>query len=120
MLWDLIIWSVRSVLDVVCCAARQGDQFTSGFVEINPNSKIPALVHRDAPGGKVCHCCRCCSSFGVYPVATTVGINHVAVQAVVCSLLVGGGGGGTCAVHARSRMESIVPTRTDRCTTYCM
>nr|WEU39160.1 glutathione S-transferase [Saccharina japonica] len=32
-----------------------GDQFTSGFVEINPNSKIPALVHRDAPGGKPLH-----------------------------------------------------------------
>jgi GST-like protein len=24
----------------------QGDQFTSGFVEINPNSKIPAMVDR--------------------------------------------------------------------------
>ena len=25
---------------------REGDQFSSGFVEINPNSKIPALVDR--------------------------------------------------------------------------
>jgi GST-like protein len=25
---------------------REGDQFTSGFVEVNPNSKIPALVDR--------------------------------------------------------------------------
>ena len=27
----------------------EGDQFTSGFVEINPNSKIPALVDRSGP-----------------------------------------------------------------------
>jgi GST-like protein len=27
----------------------QGDQFTSGFVDINPNSKIPALVDRSGP-----------------------------------------------------------------------
>eukprot|EP00904_Undaria_pinnatifida_P013776 jgi/Undpi1/9529/HiC_scaffold_27.g11985.m1 len=32
-----------------------GDQFTSGFVEVNPNSKIPAMVLRDAPGGKPLH-----------------------------------------------------------------
>jgi len=30
----------------------QGDQFTSGFVGINPNSKIPALVDKDGPDGK--------------------------------------------------------------------
>eukprot|EP00051_Salpingoeca_urceolata_P005744 m.76708 g.76708 ORF g.76708 m.76708 type:complete len:286 (-) comp14520_c0_seq4:27-884(-) len=30
----------------------KGDQFTSGFVEINPNSKIPAMVDQDGPGGK--------------------------------------------------------------------
>merc|ERR1712000_506690 len=28
------------------------DQFTSGFVEINPNSKIPAMVDNDGPDGK--------------------------------------------------------------------
>jgi GST-like protein len=28
------------------------DQFTSGFVGVNPNSKIPALVDLDGPGGK--------------------------------------------------------------------
>lgn len=28
---------------------EQGDQFSSGFVEINPNSKIPALVDRTPP-----------------------------------------------------------------------
>lgn len=30
----------------------EGDQFTSGFVEVNPNSKIPALVDREGPGGQ--------------------------------------------------------------------
>jgi len=30
----------------------KGDQFTTGFVEINPNSKIPALRDTDGPGGK--------------------------------------------------------------------
>jgi len=29
-----------------------GDQFTSGFVEVNPNSKIPALVDKEGPDGK--------------------------------------------------------------------
>ncbi len=28
---------------------RDGDQFGSGFVEVNPNSKIPALVDRSSP-----------------------------------------------------------------------
>jgi GST-like protein len=28
---------------------RKGDQFGSGFVEVNPNSKIPALVDRSGP-----------------------------------------------------------------------
>ncbi len=30
----------------------KGDQFTSGFVEVNPNSKIPCAVDRDGPGGE--------------------------------------------------------------------
>lgn len=29
----------------------KGDQFTSGFVEINPNSKIPAMVDKEGPNG---------------------------------------------------------------------
>ena len=29
-----------------------GEQFISGFVDINPNSKIPAAVDRDGPGGR--------------------------------------------------------------------
>ena len=28
----------------------EGDQFGSGFVELNPNSKIPALLDRTDPG----------------------------------------------------------------------
>ena len=28
---------------------REGDQFGSGFVEVNPNSKIPALMDRSGP-----------------------------------------------------------------------
>ena len=30
--------------DAWLCRIHKGDQFSSGFVEINPNSKIPALV----------------------------------------------------------------------------
>lgn len=29
-----------------------GSQFTSGFVDINPNSKIPAAVDREGPNGE--------------------------------------------------------------------
>jgi GST-like protein len=30
----------------------KGDQFKSGFLDINPNGKIPALMDKDGPGGK--------------------------------------------------------------------
>eukprot|EP00798_Chlamydomonas_sp_ICE-L_P004436 gene4436-14572_t len=33
----------------------KGEQFTSGFVDVNPNSKIPALVDKDGPNGKPIH-----------------------------------------------------------------
>lgn len=29
-----------------------GQQFTTGFVAVNPNSKIPAALDKDGPGGK--------------------------------------------------------------------
>ncbi|MDF3320048.1 glutathione S-transferase N-terminal domain-containing protein [Rhodococcus sp. C3V] len=31
---------------------REGDQFESEYVEINPNSKVPAIVDHDGPGGR--------------------------------------------------------------------
>jgi GST-like protein len=30
----------------------KADQFTSGFVGVNPNSKIPSIVDREGPKGK--------------------------------------------------------------------
>jgi len=38
--------------DANCISISKGDQFTSGFVSINPNSKIPALVDKEGPDGK--------------------------------------------------------------------
>ena len=38
--------------DAWLCRIRDGEQFSSGFVEINPNSKIPALVDRSVQGGQ--------------------------------------------------------------------
>jgi GST-like protein len=31
----------------------QGEQFTSGFVKINPNSKIPACIDKQGPSGVI-------------------------------------------------------------------
>ena len=33
----------------------EGAQFSSGFVELNPNSKIPAAIDYAGPGGKIFH-----------------------------------------------------------------
>ena len=30
----------------------KGDQFLSGFVDVNPNSKIPAALDKDGPDGQ--------------------------------------------------------------------
>ena len=44
-----------SMLCVTAINIGKGDQFTSGFVAINPNSKIPAAVDHDGPDGKPIH-----------------------------------------------------------------
>ena len=33
----------------------QGQQFDKGFVQVNPNSKIPCAIDRDGPGGQPIH-----------------------------------------------------------------
>ena len=38
--------------DAWLCRIRDGEQFSSGFVEINPNSKIPALLDLSVDGGQ--------------------------------------------------------------------
>ena len=38
--------------DAWLCRIRDGEQFSSGFIEINPNSKIPALLDRSVQGGQ--------------------------------------------------------------------
>ena len=38
--------------DAWLCRIRDGEQFSSGFVEINPNSKIPALLDRSVQGSQ--------------------------------------------------------------------
>ena len=38
--------------DAWLCRIRDGEQFSSGFVEINPNSKIPALLDLSVDGGR--------------------------------------------------------------------
>ena len=30
----------------------KGEQYNPGFIKVNPNSKIPAIVDHDGPGGK--------------------------------------------------------------------
>ncbi|RYY87309.1 hypothetical protein EON63_04195 [archaeon] len=40
-----------SSLPLLVINIMQGDQFTSGFVGVNPNSKIPALLDQQGPDG---------------------------------------------------------------------
>jgi GST-like protein len=42
----LALGNVEAEYDAWLIEIMQGDQFTSGFVEVNPNSKIPAMVDR--------------------------------------------------------------------------
>jgi GST-like protein len=45
----LALGHARAEYDAWLIRIGEGDQFGSGFVEINPNSKIPALVDRSGP-----------------------------------------------------------------------
>lgn len=49
MLEELIEAGYAAEYDGWLIRIREGDQFSSGFVEINPNSKIPALLDRSGP-----------------------------------------------------------------------
>lgn len=50
-LWELGI--TEAEYDAFLINFGEGEQFTSGFVEVNPNSKIPALI--DKNNGKPIH-----------------------------------------------------------------
>ncbi len=41
-----------SILFLLVINIGSGDQFTSGFVSVNPNSKIPAMVDKEGPDGQ--------------------------------------------------------------------
>ena len=46
----LLLEELGVAYDAHCVNILEGEQFGSGFVAINPNSKIPALVDYDGPG----------------------------------------------------------------------
>ena len=50
---DIIFMLIKNILFFLYLVINigKGDQFTSGFVKVNPNSKIPACVDRDGPNG---------------------------------------------------------------------
>lgn len=52
LLEELVEAGVNCNYDAHYINILEGDQFTSGFVKINPNSKIPALLDNDGPNGK--------------------------------------------------------------------
>ena len=50
MLEELLAAGVKDAeYDAFLINIREGDQFSSGFVDVNPNSKIPALLDRSTP-----------------------------------------------------------------------
>jgi GST-like protein len=49
MLEELLAAGYPAEYDAWLIRIHKGDQFGSGFVEVNPNSKIPALVDRSGP-----------------------------------------------------------------------
>jgi GST-like protein len=48
LLEELLLGHSEAEYDAWLIRINEGDQFSSGFVEINPNSKIPALLDRSA------------------------------------------------------------------------
>ena len=51
LLEELLAAGKPSEYDAWFADIMEGDQFSSGFVAVNPNSKIPALLDRGAPDG---------------------------------------------------------------------
>ena len=52
MLEELLALGKSAEYDAHMIKITEGDQFSSGFVDINPNSKIPALVDHTPDGAE--------------------------------------------------------------------
>lgn len=48
----ILLEELQAAYDAHVVNIGAGEQFTSGFVGVNPNSKIPALIDQDGPNGK--------------------------------------------------------------------